>query len=293
MLKRFWQSIIAVLVICFCYPLYAFGPINTLVAIPVAEGGYVARSELRYIRSSNGPLHLNLFIFPQIFVYGITEKLSVIGVIPLAYSDFNAPAGPPFSDLGIVSSTDFGVADIPLTLRYDIFKKDWVNHFLRVGLLGGLEIPTGDDPFSSHSIDFIPGVVMTYQSQGQAVDADFQYKINTHGNNVDVGDEILYDVSYSRRLLPWKVPEKGEKMQFNFVLELNGRYQRPSSVIGGPQIADSGGHVLFISPSVQWHIKNATPYVGVLVPIYQSRNGNQLRDDFTFVTGVAFNGVFF
>ncbi len=77
--------------------------INTNVALPVREGGYVYRTQLRFLSASDDPTILDrdidVYAIPNVLVYGATARTTLFGIFPyLSRSvDFTA-AGLPQSD---------------------------------------------------------------------------------------------------------------------------------------------------------------------------------------------------
>jgi hypothetical protein len=265
-------------------------PVHAFTSIPVAKGEFIYQSQFIYSRQNAGTpagdLHANSFIFPQIFLYGPTSRATIITVVPFVDFDFNAPAA--LAPFGIESFTTFGVADIPFFFRYTFFHKDWIHQYIDLSILTGIEVPSGDNPFTSNSIDFPLGGIVTWQSTGNEIDADVSYKINTEGGGIEHGDQVIYDIAYSRRLLPWQLPEQGVSNQFNLVVELNGIYSKMDhNNPGGDD--NTGGNTLLISPSLQYIFGPANegkPFsvsAGVQLPIVQDLNGTQLKTKFNTI----------
>jgi hypothetical protein len=265
-------------------------PIRSTISVRVAKGGWLGLVRYAFSHFSNGPLSLDLNVVAPEFVYGITNRVALISLFPIVINDFDAPpgGGPP-------SSSQFGLADIPLLVKVDIFNKFWVGQNLGLSLVSGLEIPSGNNPFSSNSIDFPFGVVFTpIQSLGNEVTMDFIYQINTEGGGIQHGDTMTYDISYTRRLLPWKLPETGEPSTWSIILEMNGTLVRQSSLSGGGgSLPDTGGHTLFFLPGLQWAYNNWGVQAGVQIPVFQDLNGTQLKDKFNVLINFGHGGAFF
>ena len=60
--------------------------INTNVALPVREGGYVYRTQLRFLSASDDPTLLDrdvdIYAIPNVLVYGVTARTTLFGVLP-------------------------------------------------------------------------------------------------------------------------------------------------------------------------------------------------------------------
>lgn len=87
-----------------------------------------------------------------------------------------------------------------------------------------------------------------------------------------------YDVALGFRLLPQKYRSIDDDT-FVFYLELNGTVAQRDDFTA-EAVSDSGGHVLFLSPDLQWI---PTPWLlfeaSFQVPIVQDLNGTQLGYD--------------
>ncbi|HDP33968.1 MAG TPA: hypothetical protein ENN29_02540, partial [Candidatus Hydrogenedentes bacterium] len=130
-------------------------PINTDVAIQPAEGQLIYRSQLRY-RSSDlddPDADVTTWMQSNVVVYGWTSRFSTVLGVPLIRRDFEADGlmGRATDEL------ETGIGDITLLLRYQLWKKLGHQESQTWTVLGGVQIPTYDSPFSSRSWDPIIG----------------------------------------------------------------------------------------------------------------------------------------
>jgi hypothetical protein len=275
-------------------------PINALIAIPAAQGELTYTNQIRVSRATHHlsipdfgietDLALNTLVDINFIGYGVTKKFSLVAFIPLVYSDFSA--NPQIPDAGLVSNKTFGVADLPFFLRYEIFGKDWFHQTMRLAYLAGIEIPSGDNPFTSNSVDFTPGgLIFSWQTTGWEIDWDARYQVNTSGTSsfgghAELGDLLIYDVAFTRRLFPWTLPQSGIPMpQLNLVFEINGLYgKRDQGGADNPDaFANTGGNTIFASPGINIIMHHYSVDLGVQIPIVQDLHGDQLK---TSITGI-------
>lgn len=253
--------------------------INTNVALPVPKNHFVLRTQIRYSSALNDPTgagrRLYLIWSPITLVYGLTTKAALFGTFPVAYRDLNVAT----------PSRTAGIGDMTLLGRYEVYKKDWFLRTFRAAIFGGLEIPSGDSPFSSDSLDIPLGIVASMQSHRQEIDLDLRYKVNTEGNGVAHGDDFIYNLAYQLRILPWRLPETGIPKQFNLVIEANGQWTQ-SDVASGTTVANTGGHTLFLSPGLQLAMKRIILEASVQIPVIQDLNGTQLETTFRINGGM-------
>ena len=251
--------------------------INTSVALPVAQGELIWRSQLRTLVATDSDRELRATAAPQTLVYGVTPRLTAFATLPLlarrrlevgGASDRDSPA----------------LGDLELLARYTVFVDDYAPlSTRRVALLGGVKLPTGADRFGTPSFDPIVGVVATWAFDLHEVDLDARYRLSTQRHDFEGGDELRYDLAYRYRLWPRRF---GDRLaQLNGILELNGR-RLSRTRIDGKTIDDSGGHVLFLSPGLQYAALNWILEASLQVPVAQHLHGSQLESDLVAVLSI-------
>lgn len=283
------KLILLSLFVFFSNPLFVFAmPINSDVALTPFKGQTIIRSQVRYTRKTNDPTdkdrEMRIWMFPTTFVYGLTERLAFSLTAP--YIDKEQES----TSAGIRSViSDSGIGDINFMSKYRIWRKDLPGEARRISLIGGLELPTGDDKaqlkLGSGSVDPITGILFTNQSLSQEFDLDLTYQFNTKASNYEFGDVFKYNIAYQRRVWPWILPEKGLYAQVNLVLELNGEYAQKDKSDGGI-VKDSGGNTLFLSPGLQFAAKRWVLETSLQLPIIQDLNGSQPKTDYTIATSL-------
>jgi len=283
------KIILALVAIWVFSPLFVFAvPINSDVALTPFKGQIIIRNQAKYTRKANDPTEkdrdMQIWMFPNTFVYGLTEKLAFSLTAPYIIKEQKSTSA------GIRSAiSDSGIGDINLMSKYRVWSKDLSGEARRISLIGGLELPTGDDKaqlkLGSGSIDPIVGVLFTRQSLNQEFDIDLTYQFNTEASNYEFGDILKYNLAYQRRVWPWKLPEKGVYSQLNLVFELNGEYTQKDKSAGS-LVKDSGGNTLFISPGIQWVAKRWVLESSIQLPLIKDLNGNQLETDYAIVTSL-------
>jgi len=247
--------------------------INADTALAPGKGQYIHRAQLRYLRSTGTPspidLDLSLLASPQVLVYGVEEDLSLFGVVPFLRREgtLRSPGAPGAS----VDLDETGVADLTFFAKKRIFREDEPGRTRRTGLLGGLEIPSGDPDFSSDSLDPFLGLVHSRHGLEDGLDLDAVWKFNT-GSGIRRHDELRYDAAYSRTLILDPGREVSRPWQLNGLLELNGSY------------LTDGSHLLFISPGLQLALTDLILETSFQVPLVRDLV-NGVEPDFVLVTG--------
>ena len=258
--------------------------INTNVALPVREGGYVYRTQLRLLSASDDPTLLDrdidVYAIPNVLVYGATARTTLFGILPYFSRSVD------FTEAGLRKSDDVdGFGDLRFLVRQTVYAKDALQRTSRLGLLAGLEIPSGKEEFSSHSTDYQLGAVYTLQDGRHELDADLIYKINTEGRGRELGDELQYNLAYQLRVAPWEWPERGTPSQIYLVIEANGKTSQETRS-GGVKLGDTGGTTVFLSPGIQFVTRRVIYEGSIQIPVAHNLNGGQVETDFVAAAGI-------
>ena len=254
--------------------------INTNVALPVAEGEVIWRSQLRFQRATDDPSpldrELDRIIAPQTLVYGVTPRLSVFSTAPiLAHRELES---------GGSKERDSALGDLRLLTRYMLFIDDYAPlSTRRVALLAGVKLPTGADRFGSPTFDPTLGLVATWASNRHELDIDTLATLGTKRHGFEAGDQFRYDVAYRYRL--WPARFRGRLLQLNGLVELNGAWMDRAHE-HDQRVEGSGGHILFVSPGLQLAAVRWIVEFSLQIPILQNLHGDQLEADFVAVMSV-------
>jgi len=286
-MTKFWSRSLLILLVALVRPsgmsAYAL-PINTDVAIQPAEGEFIYRSQVRYVHASeesgDADGELDRLLLPQTLVYGFSPKFSGVVTVPLRYDDLRGRS--PEADT-------FGVADIKVLGRYQIWRKQAYLESNALTILGGVEFPSGDRDFGSRSFDPIAGMVFTRVKDRLGLFADITYQFNTeNSDDFKKGDEVNWDLALEYRLYP-KQWRSGSDFSYSVLLELNGSHKLKSES-NESEVDASGGTTILISPGLQLQWKRVILETSVQLPLLQNLGGAQLETDVIVVTGVR---VFF
>jgi len=269
-------------------------PINSNVALPVRKGGFVFRSQVRWLRATDDPTssdkEVNVVTIPNVLVYGATPDLALFAIFPFIFR--NVESNDPFSGKRI-NKKDNGIGDLTLIARYTVYKRDYPSGTARFAPLAGLKLPTGDDdlePITTDSIDFQFGGVstVTWDFGRHEIDADLIYRIKTEAEDFEQGNDLIYDLAYELRVYPWTLPDVGAPNFLYLVAEANGIFSKKSK-LNGKALDNSGGNILFFSPGIQFATKRYILETSIQLPVIQDLNGNQVERDFVLTAGFRVN----
>jgi len=239
--------------------------LNTDVALTPPEDGTIVRFQWRDITLSHDPTPMDrdvtLTVNPLTVVHGISANLAVLATLPTIHRRVELPSGEDVEDTGL--------GDIPLLFKYRFYQDDEPGVTTRWAMIGGVEIPSYDEDFSSDSFDPIIGTVWTHQRRDWWIDWDLIYKFNTAGGTA--GDDLLRaDTAASIRFLGGESEQTGPWALYG-IGEINASY-----------ITD-GSTQMFLSPGLQFMTSRWLLEGGVQLPVYQDMKSPRLENDTTIV----------
>jgi len=243
-------------------------PINSNVALQPAKGGLILRQQIRYSEAAldrPGPdPDIELATTSTTLVYGATEAITLLVDMPVVVSRRFE------DDAAGVIDTEAGVADWTALAKIRLHRRDTGPlATTRIDAIAGLELPTGDERFSSDSTDPIVGGVLTTTEGRNAFSADLLWKFDTGGGGTDL---LRYDAAVVRRLSPAQYTRAGQAA-INGLLELNGVYET------------DGDNEVFLSPGVQYVTRRWILEASVQLPVAQDVS-DRPEADFILAFGV-------
>lgn len=273
-----WRTIALVLLVFLAFGgrsrAHGQAPINSNVALQPSKGGLIIRQQLRYTEAdrSAGADELDIRLTSSVttLVYGLSDDLAFIADIPIILSRRieNNTTG--------ADDTDSGFADMRFLSKLRLYRDDFgPTDTMRFDLIAGVDVPSGNEEFTSDSVDPIVGGVFTYIEGRHSFDADALWHFNT-GGGADAADLLKYDLAYIYRLAPDVYASTRPTALFGS-LELNGFYET------------NGDHELFLSPGIQYVTTRWIIEATVQVPLWQDLHHRAERD---FIVGVGFRVQF-
>ena len=212
---------------------------NVPAALQPGEGSFIYRPLASYFRldgeGANGDV--DMVIQSHALAYGLTPEFTAVAEVPLVY--VNTPG-----------TEDVGVGDIDLTLQWRWFADDPAPlQTRRVVLIGGVEVPSFDDGFSSDSLDPFFGVSATLIHRRHAVNAAAVWQFNTGGGgdgptlgfSESDAEALAVDAAYLYRIDPVSFAEGGLTSTF-FQAQFLARYEThgDTQLIFAPGIIHNG-----------------------------------------------------
>lgn len=249
------------------------------------------------------PMQQDIDVFAQVvgvLPYAITPMWTTRIVVPFVRKsmDFTPPGA------ARMDYTTSGVGDVLVDTKWVFFRSNRLKGTTRVGIEGGVKIPLGNTDsrlpdgtiaprplqLGSGSWDFPFKALFTMTRDRFGLLANAGYRVNTSNDGFEAGDVFSYDVALGLRVAPWVYRSLTDKSLMVY-LELNGEVAQRSAIAGIPS-PDSGGHLLFLSPDLQWIPTPSLLFeASVQIPFVQDLNGTQMEYDtrFQFGTRVRFS----
>jgi hypothetical protein len=190
---------------------------------------------------------------------------------------------------------DSGLGDISLLARARVYQHHTLASTTTVALLAGIKTASGrttgrtdnGEYLDAHlqlgtgSTDGLFGVALSHARGRWSLSANMLGAIKGQGEaghaDFDYGDSINYDLTLRYRLAPATIGAASQQLFLSCGLagEVRGQEAEIGSVID-----DSGGHVMFVQPGLQWNIgPRWTLEFSAQVPIHHDLTGTQLGDD--------------
>lgn len=213
---------------------------NTPAATQPAVGRFSFRQKLQFIDRGTDPSSpsrdTDRWLSTTSVALGLRRDLSVRLDVPVEYGTDGTGAGD--------GDREVGLGDPMLTLAYRPIQVD-LNPVdsIRFAFLGGVEIPSMDEGFSSESWDPFVGGVFTAIIGRHGINQAARYQFNTGGERSSTragdgpSDALFFDTSYLFRLSP--VAYSADTTAATYLtFELNGLYERNGDVelLFGPGI---------------------------------------------------------
>lgn len=278
-LKGFIMLIIMGVTVCSTFnllfahePLFGFGP-HTIYL-----GGLGVEIEFEREGASSSKEKERDLILHQEIIYGLTEDLALTLALPFILNRK--------LDANGIGTSSSGIGDTSLRVKYRFWRRDRLGVQDSAAFIVSIKFPSGNTDKSPRlgtgSTDFLFGAAAARESLLWYYFADVRYRVNTRGNaNLKIGDRFFADGAIGIRLWPaeYLKPDLVVLAELNWETFLRDK-------LDGLGVKESGGNLLFISPSFFFTYRNWAVKGGVQIPLYQSFDGNQPEEGLRFKMAV-------
>lgn len=226
----------------------------------------------------------------------------IAGAIPFAFTpQWTARVVVPFVDKSMqfdgpagerLRYSTSGIGDALIDTKWIFYSDNRPQASTRIGLQAGVKIPLGGTDARLPNGEVAPRPLQvgtgSWDVPVELVFSDIEgrwgflgnagWRFNTRDEGFKAGDVFHYDLAVGFRFVPW-VYETLRDQSVVAYIELNGEVARKDEV-NGVDNPNSGGHVLFLSPDLQWIPTPWLLFEGSLqIPIVEDLNGTQLDHD--------------
>lgn len=207
-------------------------------------------------------------------LYGITNNLSIF---------INAPYAPSYK-MGQHESSGF--EDAFAQLEYAFYNKSSSSYVDQATIVANVSAPTGSaqkkPPTGVGALSYFLGATYNRTSVDWFIFGSPGAVITSVNNGTKFGNSYLYQFGFGRNianingwLLAW-------------MTEIDGTYSQ-RNIINGVTDSNSGGNIVYITPSIWASTKKFLFQFGVGFPATQNLYGNQPKETFLFAANVGWS----
>jgi hypothetical protein len=203
-------------------------------------------------------------------VYGLTDNSSLLFSLPIATSYRQG------------SNVSHGLEDATFQYEYAFYTKATTSSEEQATIVAAITIPTGstssNPPTGSGSPAYFLGTTYNRTYNDWLGFASPGAMITTTRNGTRFGNEYLYQAGLGR-----EIAYVSRQWLLTWMVEADGQYTQKNKIAG---ITDpnSGGNVIYLTPSLFYARHNIILQAGVGIPCVQQLNGSQAINNF-FVAG--------
>jgi hypothetical protein len=245
-----------------------------------AEGRWMVRSQMRYMHRNNHPvmepMEMKAYMFPVMAAHGLRSDLTIMVRQALISREMTMMSG---------SSKNTGLGDFFILAKYRLVRINTPDYTIGIAPTLGLELPTGEENFTSNSYDLSVGGFFSGRMKSMGMDLNLSYILNglalIGDEKTDPGDEFSVETAISY----WLSIGEGSNLQISPVLESKFTSVTPDNQDGNDMI-DSGESLLFLSPGLKITWGSAVLEGLIQFPIWQHQKGAQTERDTGFLIGI-------
>lgn len=258
------------------------GGISVDAGLTPPEDQWIIRTQMRHMRRKDDPLpmkrKMSTYAFPVVLAYGFRSDLTFM----IRHMTMNQKMSMPAT-----TTRDKGTGDLFILAKYKAYRVNTPKYTLGIAPTLGLELPTGDDAFTSDTWDLNTGLYISGRSGFWEMDFNIAYDWNGFADEdddgVDPGDQLSLDwaLTYKFSL------EQNARVSLAPVLELTYKKIWPDQ-LDNHDVTNTGESVLYLSPGVQFIVGSFIMEALFQVPVWQHQKGSQLERSAGILIGTRF-----
>lgn len=253
-------------------------PMNGESATQPSPGQVLLKQRFHYYRfdNDNAPRSergtIEDWHFPTALTIGVKHDVAVSVRVPTILRRQSVDARSETID-------EEGVGDVTLLAKWRVWKNDTTAlDTQRLSLLGGVDIRSGDDPFTTGAYSPLLGVAFTQIRGRHGLNASLVWKFTTGGNDAPVypgestADLLQYDAAYLYRIHPKQFSAE-EIGGWYLVAGVSGYYET------------NGDHEILISPGFMYEGPRWVFEIAYQTPMWQDVE-ERAELDYVIMAGV-------
>lgn len=220
-------------------------------------------------------------------LFGITDAISLFFNIPvvISYREDN--------------NRSSGLSDLFMQFEYAFYMRDTSRYSDAISVVLNMTFPTGstkkEPPTGFGSPSFLLGGTFSRLYIDWYAFISGGSILTTEHKGTKFGNQFLYQAGLGRNII--SVPSK---LIFSWLVEIDGAYaqkDRRKGVVINPMTGviepgsatdpDSGGTVVYVTPSLWFSTQKLIIQTGFGFPVVQKLTGNQKKNYFSFITSIG------
>ena len=246
------------------------------------EDRWILRNQLRYMTrrkdQTSMDRHTSIYKFPTVLAYGVTSDFSVMVRQAIKHRDMDMIGG---------NDKDTGLDDLFFLVKYKLFRENTSEYTLGTAATLGFEFPTGDEDFTSDTLDAMPGIYSSWRKGPWASDLQIAYKWNGFAdrgeNGLNPGNELHLDLAWSYQFSL----NDDSSVSLAPVLEFSYRNIAPDRR-NDRNVRDTGENVVYISPGLKFTRESFIIEALLQIPVWQDQRGSMLERGIGVIVGTRF-----
>lgn len=244
-----------------------------------AEDRWIFRTQFRYMNRKDDPTAMNremdMYGVPIVLAYGYRPDLTLLVRQSLRHTNMSMAGN---------ISRDSGLDDLFVLGKYRLYRRNTREYTFGIAPTLGLELPTGNDNFTSDTWDLQPGLFTSWRSGPWASDLNISYKWNGFADEDDAGtnpgDELSVDLALAHQ---FSIDGRADT-SITPVLEFSYKHLSADRR-NGRDLANTGESLFFVSPGVKYTKSSLILEALVQIPTWQDQKGVQLEQGTRLILG--------
>jgi hypothetical protein len=255
------------------------GGISVDAGLTPPEDRWIFRTQFRYMHRKDDPTamdrEMDTCAVPIVLAYGYRPDLTLMVKQVVKHSNMSMAGN---------ISRDTGLDDLFVLGKYRLFRHNTRDCTFGIAPTLGLELPTGDDDFTSETWDLEPGLFTSWRSGRWASDLNVSYRCNgfldDDNAGTDPGDELSIDLALAYQF------SIGQRADTSITPVVEFSYKNLSAdKRSGHDVANTGESLFFISPGVKYTKSSFILEALLQIPTWQDQKGVQLEQGTRFIVG--------